>query len=30
MWWTSVQSTFRVAFGLLVWLLWVTNVPVEG
>lgn len=27
MWWTSVQSTFRVTFGLLVWVLWVTNGP---
>jgi hypothetical protein len=25
MWWTSVQSVLRVTFGLLVWLLWVTN-----
>jgi len=25
--WTSVQSVLRVTFGLLVWLLWVTNRP---
>jgi hypothetical protein len=27
MWWTSVQSVLRVTFGLLVWVLWVTNRP---
>lgn len=27
MWWTSVQSVLRVAFGLLVWLLWATHSP---
>lgn len=27
MWWTSVQSVLRVTFGLLVWVLWATNIP---
>jgi hypothetical protein len=22
MWWTSVQSTLRVSFGLSIWLMW--------
>jgi len=25
MWWTSVQSTLRVSFGLCIWLLWATS-----